>query len=622
MGQHESRDIYSHSSKSKRPIIIAVCSVLVVGVVVLAALLASGIVTFPGGSSTQEVTQQESEQELKEVYASGTTIGGVSVAGMTEEEAKKAVEKQIAEQIPQATVTVTYEKETMTITSEEAGVQADVSGAFEDAKSALIKQTSQSKDAASDESSKKTASSTQKVDYPVELSFDEEAIQEKIDAFADEVDCDPKDATIKAFDSSTGTFTYTEGKKGLKVDRDKLLEQVLAALKENKETKLEAPVKEIPFEKSESDVAGHIQKLGTFSTYSTNTAAGNHNMSLALASINGSVVQPGDTFSFNTATGDTTNGSLGYQQAGAIVGGKSTLQYGGGICQASTTLYGAVARSGLEIVTRYNHTWPSTYVDIGQDATVDYPALDFVFRNNTEYPIYISAGMSGTQLTVTLYGYKPDTWDKISVYSQQTGTIAQPATEYVEDSSLAAGTFELYRQGNAGRTATASRVYYKDGQVVKTESLPSSTYRALSTIYHYGPGTNVADVKKAVASGKTSGSVGTSSSSKPSGNSGSSETSKPTESSKPSDNSESSETSKPTESSKPSGNSESSETSKPTESSKPSGNSGSSESSKPTESSKPSESSKPETETTPSPETSESSPDPENELGTTENSGD
>lgn len=586
MGKPESRDIYSHSSKSKRPIIIAVCSVLVVGVVVLAALLANGIVTLPGSSSsTQEVTQQESEQEIKEVYASGTTIGGISVAGMTEEEAKKAVEKQIADQIPQATVTVTYEKESMTITSEEAGVQADVSGAFEDAKSALVKQTSQSKDAASDESSKKTASSTQKVDYPVELSFDEKAIQEKIDAFADKVDCDPENATIKAFNSSTGTFTYTEGKNGLKVDRDKLLEQVLTALKENKETKIEAPVEEIAFEKSESDVAGHIQKLGTFSTYSTNTAAGNHNMSLALASINGSVVQPGDTFSFNTATGDTTNGSLGYQQAGAIVGGKSTLQYGGGICQASTTLYGAVARSGLEIVTRYNHTWPSTYVDIGQDATVDYPALDFVFRNNTEYPIYISAGMSGTQLTVTLYGYKPDTWDKISVYSQQTGTIAQPATEYVEDSSLAAGTFELYRQGNAGRTATASRVYYKDGQVVKTESLPSSTYRALSTIYHYGPGTNVADVKKAVASGKTSGSVGTSSTPKPEATPNPKPTTTPT----PKPEATPTPTPKPTPTPTP----------KPTATPTP----------KPTPTPTP----------TPTPDTSESSPEPEQD--TTENSG-
>ncbi|MFR7477974.1 MAG: VanW family protein [Acutalibacteraceae bacterium] len=579
MDQKESRDIFSHSSKSKRPIIIAVCCVLVVGIVVVAALLASGLMTFPGGgsASTQEVTQQESQKETEEVYASGTTIGGVSVAGMTEEEAKKAVEKEESLQVPHASVTVTYNKESMTITSEEAGVQADIAGAFEKAKASLVKETRSSATESSGTSSQKVSQSTKGVDYPVEVSFDEEAVQKKVDTFADAIDRDPENATIKAFDSATGTFTYTDGKKGLKVDREKLVQEVLAALEEDKETKLEAPVEEIPFEKSESDVAGHIQKLGTFSTYSTNTAAGNHNMSLALASINGSVVQPGETFSFNTATGDTTNGSLGYQQAGAIVGGKSTQQYGGGICQASTTLYGAVARSGLEIVTRYNHTWPSTYVDIGQDATVDYPALDFVFRNNTEYPIYISAGMSGTQLTVTLYGYKPDTWDKISVYSQQTGTIAQPSTEYVYDSSLKAGTFELYRQGNAGRTATASRVYYKNGQVVKTESLPSSTYRALSTIYHYGPGVDVADVKKAVASGKTSGSVGTSSTPKP--------TPKPTQ--------------KPTSTPKP--------TPKPTPTPEPTPT--------PTPTPKPEEPS-------PSPETSESSPDPENEPGTTENSGD
>ena len=589
MDPKESRDIFSHSSKSKRPIIIAVCCVLVVGIVVVAALLASGLMTFPGGgsASTQEVTQQESQKETEEVYASGTTIGGVSVAGMTQEEAKKAVEKEESLQVPHASVTVTYGKESMTITSEEAGVQADIAGAFEKAKASLVKETPSSAMESSGTSSQKVSQSTKGVDYPVEVSFDKEAVQKKVDTFADAIDRDPENATIKAFDSATGTFTYTDGKKGLKVDREKLVKQVLAALEENKETKLEAPVEEIPFEKSESDVAGHIQKLGTFSTYSTNTAAGNHNMSLALASINGSVVQPGETFSFNTATGDTTNGSLGYQQAGAIVGGKSTQQYGGGICQASTTLYGAVARSGLEIVTRYNHTWPSTYVDIGQDATVDYPALDFVFRNNTEYPIYISAGMSGTQLTVTLYGYKPDTWDKISVYSQQTGTIAQPSTEYVYDSSLKAGTFELYRQGNAGRTATASRVYYKNGQVVKTESLPSSTYRALSTIYHYGPGVDVADVKKAVASGKTSGSVGTSSTPKPTPK----PTQKPTSTPKP--------TPKPTPTPEP--------TPKPTPTPEPTPT--------PTPTPKPEEPS-------PSPETSESSPDPENEPGTTENSGD
>ena len=112
------------------------------------------------------------------------------------------------------------------------------------------------------------------------------------------------------------------------------------------------------------------------------------------------------------------------------------MAYGGGICQASTTLYGAVIRSDLEIVTRYNHLWPSTYVPIGLDATVDYPGLDFQFRNSTEYPIYIQAGMSGTKLTVTLYGYKDPSYDYIEVTSKKTETIAKPAAQITVDNSL------------------------------------------------------------------------------------------------------------------------------------------------------------------------------------------
>ena len=83
-------------------------------------------------------------------------------------------------------------------------------------------------------------------------------------------------------------------------------------------------------------------------------------MKLALEAMNGTVLQPGAVFSFNGTTGDTTTGALGYLPAGAIAGGQSIQAYGGGICQASTTLYGAVIRSDLEIVTRYNHLWPSS----------------------------------------------------------------------------------------------------------------------------------------------------------------------------------------------------------------------------------------------------------------------
>ncbi|MGN0564397.1 MAG: VanW family protein [Candidatus Heritagella sp.] len=504
---HDSRDISSHSGKGKKAVIITLCCVLIVAAVVVAALVASGVPIFgeSAGSGQTESSSQSgvSQGEAEKIYAPGTTIGKISVEGMTQEQAKKELEAQRDSLLPAEEITVFYGETSVVITAQQAGAQVDLDGALQQAAASLVEKKEESS------SEKETAASAKEQetgkDYPVSVTFDEEAIGEILDSFADEIDCDPVNATIKAFNASTGSFSYTEGKTGRKVDREKLQQLVVKALQDGESTEVEAPVEEIPFEKTQSDVSGHIQKLGSFSTYSTNTAAGNNNMRLALASINGKVVEPGETFSFNGATGDTTNGSLGYQKAGAIVNGKSSQQYGGGICQASTTLYGAVLRSGLEIVTRYNHTWPSSYVDIGLDATVDYPYLDFVFRNNTEYPIYISAWMDGTQLNVVLYGDKPSTWDKITVYSQQTGTIAQPETEYVYDSSLKEGTFERYRQGNAGRTASATRVYYKNGAVVKTENLPSSKYRALSTIYHYGPGVTVEEVKKAVANGQTEG---------------------------------------------------------------------------------------------------------------------
>ena len=290
------------------------------------------------------------------------------------------------------------------------------------------------------------------------------------------------DATIVSMNSS-GEFVYEDGENGLSVDHDKLYEDVVTVLEEDKVGTVEVPTQVVEFDKTKADVAAHMQKLGTFSTYSTNTANGNHNMKLALEAMNGTVLQPGATFSFNGTTGDTTTGALGYLPAGAIAGNKSVQAYGGGICQASTTLYGAVIRSDLEIVTRYNHLWPSSYVPIGQDATVDYPGLDFRFRNSTEYPVYIQAGMSGTKLTVTLYGDKDPSYDYIDVVSEKTETIPMPAPKYTDDPDEAVS-------GNAGSRATATKLYYKDGQVIKTEELPSSYYRPVQPVIYRESGSS------------------------------------------------------------------------------------------------------------------------------------
>ena len=232
-----------------------------------------------------------------------------------------------------------------------------------------------------------------------------------------------------------------------------------------------------------------MKKLATFSTTSTNNENGNKNMKLALQYCNGTVLQPGETFSFNDTLGDSTNGSRGFVPAGAIVNGKLEDSYGGGICQASTTIYGAVIRANLTIVERHNHMWPSSYVPIGQDAAVDYGSQDFQFRNDTDYPIYLQCSMSGTRLTVTIYGDQSSEYDEIEVTSEQTGTLDVPSSIYELDNSLKKGEIETDRAAREGQTASAQKIFYKNGTVVKTEDLPDSYYPAIGAIYRYGPGT-------------------------------------------------------------------------------------------------------------------------------------
>ena len=183
--------------------------------------------------------------------------------------------------------------------------------------------------------------------------------------------------------------------------------------------------------------------IGQFTTYSTNTYAGTYNMQRALNSFNGYIIWPGQTMSFFDVAGPC-GAAEGYLAAG-VVGG---LGYGGGICQASTTLYGATLRAGLTIVERQNHSVPSTYVPIGLDAMVNYGTSDFRVRNDYDFPVMIVTSTPDTTLWCGVYGIQPEWFD------------------YIEPISW-------YTSGNA---ASAQRIYYKNGQSVLVQWLPDSVY--------------------------------------------------------------------------------------------------------------------------------------------------
>lgn len=218
--------------------------------------------------------------------------------------------------------------------------------------------------------------------------------------------------------------------------------------------------------------------LASVSTNHTNDANRNTNLRLACQAINGKIVRPGETFSFNQTLGERT-AEKGYKSAGAYAGGKNVQTIGGGICQVSSTLYYACLKADLEIVQRTNHGFTVSYVPLGMDATVSWGSLDYKFRNNTDYPIRIQASVSGGQVHVKLIG----TDDKSYYVKMTYETVDGPYEGNTIYEEYAPNNPEGYTDGYVIQTAYTGRTVksYRCKYDKETDKLISSTLEATST---------------------------------------------------------------------------------------------------------------------------------------------
>jgi vancomycin resistance protein YoaR len=240
------------------------------------------------------------------------------------------------------------------------------------------------------------------------------------------------------------------------------------------------------YPKVDAETLSHMGEITHYVTkYNVNEINRTHNLTKAANGINGSIVLPGEVFSFNGTVGRRTMES-GYKDAMVIVNGKFEPGLGGGICQVSSTLYNACLLAGLEIVERHNHNLTVAYVPLGQDATVAYGALDFKFRNNTTSPVYIQAIAGGGYLTVTIYG---DTNFKQKI---EVSNIVDQSTPFetvtLLDETLQPGQTKLDHNGQYGYVVRSFRIYYdSNGEKVKSESLGRSVYEKLNKTILVGP---------------------------------------------------------------------------------------------------------------------------------------
>src|SRR5699024_6884105 len=168
---------------------------------------------------------------------------------------------------------------------------------------------------------------------------------------------------------------------------------------------------EIPVDKVEPKYTKkHYERIngiiGEYSTAYANSPAGRkHNIRLSTEQFNGKLLNPGDTLSYNQTVG-TISKNTGYQEASVIMDGDFQTGVGGGICQTSTTLYNALLLADLTIVERSPHSIPIGYVNKGMDAAVAEGWKDLKFRNDFDFPVYLSAKTSGDQVYFYVYGDK------------------------------------------------------------------------------------------------------------------------------------------------------------------------------------------------------------------------
>ncbi len=215
--------------------------------------------------------------------------------------------------------------------------------------------------------------------------------------------------------------------------------------------------------------------LATFSTsYASSNANRSTNIALAASKLNGKVLMPGEEFSFNDTVGKRT-ASAGFKTATVYSNGQVTTDYGGGICQVSSTLYNAVLRANLEITNRVNHTFTVGYVPIGLDATVSWGAPDFKFKNSRSYPIKLVATTQGKRLSISIYGLKEEVEYEVELVSYKTGTVPY-TTVYTTDSSLAKGQTKVVQSGSNGAKSEAYKILKLNGKEVSRTLLSKDTY--------------------------------------------------------------------------------------------------------------------------------------------------
>lgn len=407
----------------------------------------------------------------------GVIIEDIDMSGKTKEEAIGLLNERFESTIGDRVITITAGDNTYTINYSDLDVQFNIEEVAEKAfqfnrKLGVIDTYKYLKEP-----------STHKIE--IEFTYNGDIISTVAATMESEINVEKQNATISKNGSG---FNVTDHVVGKKLDVQALVDEINSKVASTKEGNIEVAAvinEEVPSRTREALETVTAQISSSTTHYGSSDANRSTNIYLGTKTIDGTLLMPGESFSFNTLIGDTTP-DKGYMPGGVYVGNKVEIGYGGGICQVSSTLHNAVVKSGILPDQRLNHSMPVGYMDLGMDATIAYGYIDYVFTNPFEFPVYIEGYTTGKAVTFSLYSDPSVIAGKSYDFVRDVYSVTQPKTEYKDEPTWEVGKEEVEIQPSTGYKVKVYRVTYTNGVETERILMNDDNYQTVNKVVKRG----------------------------------------------------------------------------------------------------------------------------------------
>ncbi|MPQ43186.1 VanW family protein [Clostridium tarantellae] len=435
---------------------------------IILSVVIGGALVIGGGALYYSNIKNNVSKWQDKIYP-GTMVEGVDLSNKTKEEAVQLLHDNYGKAVLEKEIVVKAADKEMKISYEELSPQYNIEEAVNEA-------LAYGKDKNVFEQNAIINSGSNK-NFTLKFKYNEEKLADYENKFKEMVNADAKNATINI---DGGNIDIVDGKEGRKVNEEEMIKLIKESINGSldKKTEVIVPIEVTKPSINRDQLTKIDGKIASFTSDYAHNSTNNRaiNVEIATNAINGTLLMPGETFSYNDIVGERT-AARGFKNAATFVGDKVEDGIGGGICQVSTALYRAMMRAGIKSVQRSNHSMKTSYSPVGLDAVVAWGYLDYKFKNTYDFPIYIEGITTpDRKIVFDIYGNTADMDGK--TYELIAGPVKkiEPSIKKVNDPNLPKGKEEWEKKPITGYNVSSYLITYKNGVEVDKQFIATDNY--------------------------------------------------------------------------------------------------------------------------------------------------